>query len=121
MQNKPFMRVFLLLFICFISCERNNNATEFVKPDSYITKPGMYYCKSMNISVKEFKDGSMIFGVSDKKNNIIYQLSIFEAFSNYQHWVLYVDINEGVWFYDADIGHTLTPKKVECLSTEKSV
>jgi len=49
----------------------------------------------------------------------IYQLSMFETFSNYQKWTLFIDENEYVWFYDCDMGHSIVLIKVESLDDEK--
>jgi hypothetical protein len=90
----------LLVFIC--SCCKNDN-DRFIKNNEFISEPGNYYHKTIKIIVKEFKDGSLIYGIADLKNNIIYQQEINHSFSNNSRWVLYIDKNDNIWFHTSDL------------------
>lgn len=90
----------LLVFIC--SCCKNDN-NRFIKNNEFISEPGNYYHKTIKIIVKEFKDGSLIYGIADLKNNIIYQQEINHSFSNNSRWVLYIDKNDNIWFHTSDL------------------
>jgi len=76
------MRFYLLFFVLFVSCGRQDAVKHTVKPGSFITTPGIYYSKSVNISVKEFYDGSLIFGIANRHNKLIYQLSMSNRLVN---------------------------------------
>jgi hypothetical protein len=101
------MRFFLILFLCLISCRKNENGTYFIKPDSFIIQPGKYYFNNKMLQIKEFEDGSFTFGIANNRNQAIYQLSLFQSFSNLQKWVLYLDNDGNVWFHDSDTGRAL--------------
>jgi hypothetical protein len=90
----------LLVFIC-LCCKNDND--RFIKNNEFISKPGNYYHKTIKIIVKEFKDGSLIFGIADLKNNIIYQQDINHSFSNNSRWVLYIDKKDNIWFHTSDL------------------
>ncbi|WP_428232719.1 hypothetical protein [Flavobacterium sp.] len=90
----------VLVFIC--SCCKNDN-NQFIKDNEFISQPGNYYHKSIKIIVKEFKDGSLIYGIADLRNNIIYQQDINKSFSNNSRWVLYIDKKDNIWFHTSDL------------------
>lgn len=84
------------------SCGRNDKSNQFLKANDFVTEAGIYYYKDSKIVVKEFKDGSLVYGVFDKRNNIIYQQSIIESFSN-SKWLIYIDLADNIWFYTSDL------------------
>lgn len=90
----------ILIFICL--CCKNDNA-QFVKNNSFISESGIYYHKAIKIIVKEFKDGSLIYGIADQRNNIIYQQNINQSFNNNSKWILYIDQKDNIWFYTSDL------------------
>lgn len=100
MIKKAFLLNILLL--CF-SCSNKTDSGIRIKGDAFIDVPGLYYLKNGNIVVKEFKNGSLIYGVSDRFNKMQYQQSIFEAFSNDQFWTMYIDKDENIWYYCSDL------------------
>jgi hypothetical protein len=97
-------KVILIFYLIFnlISCKEQVNQLSFTK-GGMITKKGLYYCKDINVLVKSFEDGSLIYGVTDNRNKIIYQHNMYLGFSNNQFWRIYVDKNSNVWFYSSDI------------------
>ncbi|WJS96982.1 hypothetical protein NYQ10_11110 [Flavobacterium johnsoniae] len=70
----------------------------FLYEDGIYTIPG----KDRNILIKELKDESKIFAIRNGKNKILFQQSLDETFSPYHYWVLYVDQNANVWYYNSD-------------------
>jgi len=85
------------------SCDRNDKDNQFVKNNEFISAPGIYYHKSTKIIVKEFKDGSLIYGIADKLNNIIYQQNINQSFSNSGNWSIFIDQKDNIWFHTSDL------------------
>lgn len=98
-------KLLVILSVLLVSCKQNETS-KFLKVESFILNEGLYYSKSINILVKEFKDGSMTYGIADKHNKLIYQHDIFTSFSKSQYWFLYLDKDENVWFYSSDIQTT---------------
>lgn len=80
---------------------------------TFITSPGRYIylgtdkktgkIKSINVRVKEFKDGGLVYGVSDLYNRPLYQHSMFRNFSKYQTWIIYVPNVDTIWHYNSDL------------------
>jgi len=105
MLNSNTMKSLILsIFVLVIfSCNSKESSQRFIKNDEFITVPGIFYFKSIKIEVKEFNDGSLLYGIADKKSNIIYQQNINETFSNYSKWMLYVDDKDNIWFYTGDL------------------
>ena len=95
--------ILITLTILFISCNNQENKTYHFQKGGFINEKGFYYCKSINVSLKSYEDGTLTYGIFDKKNKLIYQQNMFSSFSNYQYWKLYVDEKENVWFYSSDI------------------
>lgn len=96
-------RIILLMLIFIFSCDRNEKDNQFIKNNEFISEPGVYYYKSTRIIVKEFKDGSLIYGIADKLNNIIYQQNINQSFSNNGNWAIFIDQKDNIWFYTSDL------------------
>ena len=103
------------------SCNRNDNDKLFIKNNEFISEPGVYYHKRTKIIVKEFKDGSLIYGLADKRNNIIYQQNINQSFSNNGSWMIFIDEKDNIWFYTSDLQLTtvLIKEKAEDTYTYK--
>jgi hypothetical protein len=91
-----------LIYFFLTSCREEVNQIQFSK-GGMITKKGIYLCRKITILVKSFEDGSLVYAVTDKRNKIIYQQSIYLSFSDSQFWRIYVDKNSNVWFYSSDI------------------
>lgn len=108
-------QVIIFMMVFMFSCNRNDKDKLFIKNNEFIFEPGVYYHKRVKIIVKEFKDGSLIYGIADKRNNIIYQQNINQSFSNNGNWLIFVDEKDNFWFYTADLQLTtvLINKEVE--------
>lgn len=113
-------RLILSIFVLILfSCGRNeSHPTQFIKNKDFITIPGIFYFKSIKVVVKEFNDGSLIYGVVDSKDHVIYQQSIVETFSNYSKWILYIDDKDNIWFYTGDLQLTTVLLKVKDSKTD---
>ncbi|MDR2238440.1 MAG: hypothetical protein LBE92_20120 [Chryseobacterium sp.] len=100
--------IIIALFM-MISCDknsdfmRNNKETgKFVKKNTFIDSPGIYYFRDINIIVKEFKDDTIVYGISDYYNNLLYQRNINNSISNHMKWTIYIDNQSQIWFYNTD-------------------
>lgn len=100
-----------MLFL-LISCKKNSNTTRndhgkatFVKENTFINSPGIYYFRDISIIVKEFKDDTIIYGLSDYYNNLLYQRGINNSISANMKWTIYTDNNK-IWFYNSDYQET---------------
>ncbi|MEL1243263.1 hypothetical protein AAEO56_03220 [Flavobacterium sp. DGU11] len=96
----------ILLFVTFlflVSCSNRGYEVSTAKGDSFINEPGRYYLKKGRLIVREFEDGTLVYGVADKFNRVQHQQSIFSPFSDHQYWIIYLDTDENVWFYCADL------------------
>jgi len=107
--------IILALFL-IIGCNKSSNYTrnnkegkntgEFVKTNTFINSPGIYYFRDISIAVKEFKDNTIVYGVFDYYNNLLYQRNINASISNYMKWTIYVDNQGKIWLYNADYQET---------------
>ncbi|KAF2330324.1 hypothetical protein [Flavobacterium ginsenosidimutans] len=93
----------IILILLFVSCNNYQLSYKSIKSgflydDGIYTIPG----KDRNILIKELKDGSKIFAIRNSKNKILFQQSLNETFSAYHYWVLYVDKNADIWYYNSD-------------------
>lgn len=105
-----------LIIILFLatSCNKNSNLTRntnkdravFVKKNTFISSPGIYYFRDISIVVKEFKDNTIVYGIFDYYNKLLYQRNINNSISNYMKWAIYVDNQGQVWFYNVDYQET---------------
>ena len=94
--------LFILVLLVLASCGKSDEGIS-LKHDNFITEPGTYYFSGKQLKLKEFTDGSLTFGVSlSGTNKVLYEHSMFKAFSKYQFWRLYVDDKDNIWFYDSD-------------------
>jgi len=103
--------IIIMLFL-LISCNKNSNTTRndhgkatFVKANTFINSPGVYYFRDVSIIVKEFKDDTIIYGLSDYYNNLLYQRGINNSISANMKWTIYTDNNK-IWFYNSDYQET---------------
>jgi hypothetical protein len=106
--------IIIALFV-LISCDKNSNFTRdnndykkgvYVKNNTFINSSGLYYFKDVDIVVKEFKEGTIVYGIFDYSNNLLYQRNINNSISNYMKWTIYVDNKDQIWFYNADYQET---------------
>lgn len=107
--------IILTLFL-IVGCNKSSNYTrnnneskntgEFVKKNTFINSPGIYYFRDISIVVKEFKDNTIVYGVFDYYNNLLYQRNINASISNYMKWTIYVDNQGKIWLYNADYQET---------------
>ncbi|WP_261512641.1 hypothetical protein [Chryseobacterium paludis] len=107
-----FILIVVSLFL-LISCEKNSNFTRdnknsgvFIKKNTFINSPGLYYGRDISIVVKEFKDGTIVYGIFDINNDLLYQRNINNSISNHMKWTIYADNNNQIWFYNADYQET---------------
>lgn len=93
----------LILLVVLVSYTKQERMSGFMPKAGFIEQPGIYTSKSAIIIIKKYDDGSLTFGVSNRKYKIIYQQSIFSSFSDNLYWFLYKDDKENIWFYSSDI------------------
>lgn len=101
-----------LLLVTIFSCNSHENKTMFIKNEEFITTTGVFYFKSIKIIVKEFEDGSLIFGIADNRSKIIYQQNINESFKN-NGWMIFIDSKDNIWFHTTDLQITSVLLKTE--------
>ena len=99
--------IIIVTAIFLVSCSKQEKVYEFMPAAGFMNNPGTYISKSAIIIIKEYDDGSLTFGVSDRKHKIIYQYNIFSSFSDQQYWFLYKDDQENIWFYSSDIQESI--------------
>lgn len=104
--------IIMVLFL-LINCNKNSNVIRnnkdratFVKTNTFINSPGIYYFREISIIVKEFKDNTIVYGVYDYNNNILYQRNINTSISNNMKWTIYIDNKSQIWFYNVDYQET---------------
>ena len=95
-----------LIFLLFVSCNESELRIQRIK-SGFISKPGIYSVfqrdlKTKKIILKQFKDGSIIFAITDIHNKILFQQNLNQAFSPYHYWCFYVDEHANAWFYNSD-------------------
>lgn len=96
----------LIIFVIIVGCIKQKEAGGFMPKAGFMKQSGIYTSKSFIINIKKYDNGSLTFGVCDRKYKIIYQQSIFNSFSPNQYWFLYKDEKENIWFYSSDIQHS---------------
>ncbi|MEO8237463.1 MAG: hypothetical protein ABI576_05090 [Flavobacterium sp.] len=97
------IQVLIILASILASCTKEKSTSGFIPKSGFMEQPGIYTSKSAIIIIKKYDDGSLTFGVADRKYKIIYQQSIFSSFSDNLYWFLYKDEKENIWFYSSDI------------------
>lgn len=65
--------------------------------------PGLYRFPTTNLKLSELTNGTLIFAVEDKNQNLLFQNNLFRAFSKFQKWTIYVDELENYWFHSSDL------------------
>lgn len=95
-----------LIFLLFVSCNESELRIQRIK-SGFINKPGVYSVfqsdlETKKIFLKQFKDGPIIFVITDIHNKILFQQNLNQPFSAYPYWCLYVDEQANVWFYSSD-------------------
>jgi hypothetical protein len=108
--------VVILLALVLVSCVHERKY-EFMPNAGFIDEPGTYTSKSAIITIREYDDGSLTYGISNKKHKIIYQLNVFSSFSDNSYWFLYKDEKENIWFYSSDIQETVVLLKDSLTNT----
>lgn len=87
----------------FIRGNTDSNAGLYVKSNTFINSPGIYYYRDIDIVVKQFKEGTIVYGLFSINNNkLLYQRNINNSISNNMKWTIYVDNRNQIWFYNAD-------------------
>lgn len=89
--------MFLSLFSCL-----GNSDSHIVKNNEFIKKKGIFFFKDYIIKIKQFDDGSLIYGIFDERNKPLYQQNLSEAFNKSSKWTLYIDNSDKIWFYNSD-------------------
>lgn len=93
----------MIVVVLLWSCRKNEKTYLFMPNSGFLQKPGIYTSKSVIIFIKRYDDGSLTYGITDKKYKIIYQHPVFSSFNDNLYWFLYKDKEENVWFYSSDI------------------
>ncbi|WP_409416361.1 hypothetical protein [Flavobacterium sp. PS2] len=98
--------ILFLMFLLLASCNESEPKRQRIK-SGFINKPGIYSVfqrdlKTKKIVLKQFKDESIIFAITDIHNKILFQQDLNETFSAYHYWCLYVDEHANVWYYNSD-------------------
>lgn len=109
-----FLELVFIVFLLFISCDKTSNFTRddnkdsgiYVKKNTFINSPGLYYFRDINIIVKKFQDGTIVYGISDIHNKLLYQRNINNSISNHMKWTIYIDDKDQIWFYNVDYQDT---------------
>lgn len=76
------IQISIILALILMSCTKQTRTNEYMPKAGFIEQPGIYTSKSAIIIVKKYDDGSLTFGVSNRKHKIIYQQSVFSSFSD---------------------------------------
>lgn len=102
--------LYIVLTLCFLSCS-NSEQKKYSIHGGFIVEAGLYkFIDSnnlrRNVILKEFKDGSTIFAITDLKNKMLFQQNINLTFSKYHYWCLYVDNDVNIWYYNSDYSLT---------------
>jgi hypothetical protein len=109
LYNSPsFMKsLYLLLLLSLVSCRYSEKPMETIH-SGFIEEAGRYnmFKNNNRILIKECVDGSLFFGVTNRKGKLVYQQSMNRMFSNYHYWNLYVDREGNIWTYNSDLGTT---------------
>lgn len=107
------LTMILISLFLITSCDKNPNFTRnnkdkaiFIKNNTFIKSPGIYYFRDVSIIIKEFKDDTIVYGIFDYNNNLLYQRNINTSISNYMKWTIYIDKQGQIWFYNADYQET---------------
>lgn len=105
----------IITLFLLISCDKNSNFIRdnndkksgvFVKRNTFINSPGLYYFRDIDIVVKEFKEGTIVYGLFDLHSKLLYQRNINASISNHMKWTIYIDNQGQIWFYNADYQET---------------
>lgn len=101
MRNK--ILYYFLLFI-LLGCRTNDSEMKTISSNNiFIDEVGIYNYREYVIEIKQFKDGSLIYGIFGLyKNECLYQQNLNEVFSNYSKWTFYIDNQDKIWFYNSD-------------------
>lgn len=100
MEKNIVLNCLLIISFLFISC--NEYKIKRIQVNTFINEKGIYYINENRIIVKEFDNGSLTYGVVDNRSNTLYQLGILNSFSKKSNWLLYVDFDKNIWFYNSD-------------------
>lgn len=97
---------FISMLVLINSCnESKDNIMPFYN-GGFVKAEGTYKVPKYNLKLVETKSG-LLFGISDKKNKLLYQSDIFKAFSQHAFWSLYIDEDFNVWVYNSDYQETV--------------
>jgi len=105
----------IIALFLLVSCNKNSNFARdnndkksgvYVKRNTFINLPGLYYFNDIDILVKEFKEGTIVYGLFDLHSKLLYQRDINNSISNHMKWTIYIDDKGEIWFYNADYQET---------------
>lgn len=96
-----FKIIILVMFLSLFSCSGNSD-NHIVKNNEFINSKGIFFFKDYIIKVKQFDDGSLIYGIFDERSKPLFQQNLSEAFNKSSKWTLYVDNSDKIWFYNSD-------------------
>ena len=97
------MKSILIINILFLFISCGNKEEIYKKQVGFVEHPGLYRFPTTNIKLSELTNGTLIFAVEDKNQNLLFQNNLFRAFSKFQKWTIYVDELENYWFHSSDL------------------
>ncbi|MFC7772472.1 hypothetical protein [Flavobacterium sp. GCM10027622] len=99
--------LYLLVLLSLVSCRYSEKPIQSIR-SGFVEEPGRYFMfKNFNyLHLKECVDGSLFFGITNRKGKLVYQQSMNRMFSNYHYWSLYVDKEGNIWTYNSDLSTT---------------
>jgi len=95
---------YIVFFIILVGCRNNDNKNIVINDNNiFINEIGNYTFRDYNIIIKQFKDGSFIYGIfGGIRNECLYQQNLEQTFNNYSKWTFYIDEKDRIWFYNSD-------------------
>ncbi len=97
------MKSILIINILFLFISCNNKEKVYKKQVGFVEHLGLYQFPTTNLKLSELTNGTLIFAVEDKNQNLLFQNNLFRAFSKFQKWTIYVDELENYWFHSSDL------------------
>lgn len=97
------MKNILIINILFLFISCSNKEEVYRKQAGFVEQAGLYRFPTTNLKLSELTNGTLIFAVEDKNQNLLFQNSLFRAFNKFQKWAIYVDEFENYWFRSSDL------------------
>lgn len=97
------MKNILIINILFILISCGNKDKVYRRQIGFVEQTGLYHFPTTNLKLSELTNGTLVFAIEDKNQNLLFQSSLFRAFSKFQKWRIYVDEFENFWFCSSDL------------------